>query len=202
MTLSNRIAQASLPLFGGVVFGGTSAATTAFAGGIGAAILNSAGHDGYIPIEAAQMGAAGGAVLGGSVGVLAGTMAACGLFGGSDESNKSNSQGALCGYVSSTVVTGLVGYAIMNTANQETGMPLAQTAASFAVGGAVTMLPAGCALICIATPFALAIAAYVTKQQAASQATPNINTLHKDELDNLELQREKSLDRNPVGPVQ
>ena len=109
MTLSNRIAQASMPLFGGVVCGATSAATTAFAGGIGAAILNSAGHDGYIPIEAAQMGAAGGAVLGGSVGVLAGTMAACGLFGSSDESNKSNSKGALCSYIGGTVITGLIG---------------------------------------------------------------------------------------------
>jgi hypothetical protein len=95
-----------------------------------------------------------------------------------------------------------MGYAIMNTANQETGMPLAQTVASFAVGGAVTMLPAGCALTCIAAPFALAIAAYVTKQQEASQATPNINTLHKDDLDNLELPRERSLDRKPVSPGQ
>ncbi len=177
MTLSKNIARASAPVVGGVVLGSMGAAAGAFAGGVGAAILKSSGYDGYNPIEAAQMGAVGGAVLDGSVGVLVGALASCGLFSSSNKSDnkESNTKQTAVGYVAGTVIAGLTGYGIMNAGNNETVMQLAQTAASFAVGGAVTMIPASCALICITVPLVVA-AAYLAKKEEEHISTPSIGS--------------------------
>lgn len=105
------------------------------------------------------MGAIGGAVLYGASGVLAGSLASCGLFSSSTDSDKNKTTESVAGYAASIVLTGLTGYGIMNSGDYQTVMKLGQTAASFAVGGAITPIPAGCGLVCLALPIVLAITA-------------------------------------------
>lgn len=159
MTNCNNALSASLPVIGGVSLGAIGSALGAFSGAVGAEILDAAGHSGYHPIEAAKMGAIGGAVLYGASGVLTGALASCGLFSSSENSNKNRSNESIAGYAASMVLTGLTGYGIMNSGDYQTVMELGQTAASFAVGGAITAIPAGCGLVCLALPIVLAITA-------------------------------------------
>jgi hypothetical protein len=141
---------------GGVVAGAASAALNAASGAAGAAILSASGYADYSPLEGAQMGAIGGAILGGAGGALAGCLAGtAAMFGrSSNDSAKTSakSSGIASGYVGGAVLAGLTGYGVLNAVSSETVMSLAKTAAAFAVGGAVTMIPATCALICIFVP--------------------------------------------------
>ena len=183
MTLPENIAKVAAPAVGGIVYGAMGAAAGAFAGGVGASILNKAGYGGYVPLEAAQMGAIGGAVLSGAAGVVAGTLRSCGLFSNPSNENQgesNNSQHQAVTYAAHAVLAGLVGYGIMNATSHETVMQLAETAASFAVGGAVTMMPATWGLTCIALP--LAAAAYYTQEEAYVPTSTDPHTSVRNEL--------------------
>lgn len=168
--------RVAAPIASTAIFGSIGAAAGAFAGAIGAEILDASGYSGYNAVEAAQMGAVGGAVINGAAGFLAGSLAACGLFGGSDsdsdkEKKKTVTEQAVA-YTAGTVIAGLTGYGIMNSGHYETIMELGQTAAAFAIGGAVTMIPATCALTCIAVPLVLAAVALAEHEQTNHTSLP------------------------------
>ena len=149
-----------------VLLGLIGAATCAFSGSVGAAILSHE-YKGYDPIEAAQMGAIGGAVIYFSLGVMLSpcllkTLATSRNESDSERGNKGDGR-TLAGYVVGQVVMGVIGSAIMNAGSHATSMRLPQSAAAFAVGGAVTACPATCALACILLPCATAYVACLTQ---------------------------------------
>lgn len=141
-----------LGAFGGAVtIGVLDAGLSALSGAVGAAILKSDGYDNYDPLEGAQMGAIGGAVLGSASGLISGALTGCGFFKKEEEKSKASS-GTICQqavlYSAGMVLSGMTGYGIMNVSH-ELIMDLGKTAAAFAVGGAVTMLPVACVFVCL-----------------------------------------------------
>jgi len=63
-------------VIGGAVAGGSVGAA---AGAAGAAVLAAAGHEGYIPLEATQMGAIGTSILTGGCCAVRGALTSCGM---------------------------------------------------------------------------------------------------------------------------
>lgn len=144
-----------------------SAGVGALSGSVGAAIMNSAGHAGYAVTEATQMGAVGGAVLGGGSGLIVGAGLG-GELSSSKEVNKKSSESicsSLLAYTGGAVIGGLTGFGIMKAAGSISIMGLGETAASFAIGGAVTMIPASVAILCIALPLALCAVACIKEEE-------------------------------------
>lgn len=142
-------------------FVGLESALNAGVGSIGAAILHN-WYKSYDPTEAAQMGALGGAVIAGGAVALGCCIALCCVCCGSSGA-KEGAVGTTIGCgVAGILITGLVGYGIMNDGNSATDMNIGQTAAAFAVGdaaivGAISggifalaclMVSAGCIGLC------------------------------------------------------
>ncbi len=149
------------------VSGGLVAASAAASGAAGAAVLNLAGHVGYVASEAAKVGALGGGIVGSALSIAATVAMYRGFFGdprvlavrgfdkGDPVKNKKCETNAIFPYVGGVVACGLTGYGFMNSTGA-TIMNLARTAASFAVGGAITAIPTSCLLYAIAMPLTIA----------------------------------------------
>lgn len=162
MSLRNFFKGATV---GAVIGGGVSAGLTAASGATGAAILSSSGYTGYVASEAAKMGAIGGSIFGSITGALRGGLSNLGLFKKKEEEKDNNGiwESAIS-YTGGSVLGGLIGYGVLNSASV-TVMELGQAAASFAVGGAVTMIPASCAIICICLPIAACALIYLKEDE-------------------------------------
>lgn len=170
------VAGSTGAILGALVNGGLSAAFGAASGAVGAAILDAAGHKGYSVLEATQMGAAGNAVMGATVGALAGCV--IGSIGGAmcsdndGDKRQANGGGFFCNaimHVGTQTLGGMLGWAMFNSGEAETLMNLGQTAAALATGSAVTMIPASCAMICIAIPLVLGAVACVAANNDADK---------------------------------
>ena len=169
MSKCKRIMSAILPpVAGGLSLASAGAATGACAGYIGGLILKGAGWEGVDPIEATQMGAVGGAVLGSGMGVIMG--AAINYLSNKQEGLDSCEQADMLNKTASSsslniaigsAIGGLIGYGILTAAGVPIGMTVGQTAAAAAVGGIITACPAACAIAglvaCIGAPIAAAI---------------------------------------------
>lgn len=152
---------AALGLGAGIV--GLNAGLHGLSGLTGAAILDAAGYEGYNATEAAIMGVLGGSITGLPVGVIVSCVAgaACmGMLAGSSkpEVNTKSSSCSVTSYIVSGVLAGLIGHAIMNPQ-----MELAQTAAAFAVGSALTCIPVSLILLCMVLPMVLGSACLAAK---------------------------------------
>lgn len=155
----------------GLIAGSVGALTGTISGSAGAALMQTANYTGYDVTEAAQMGAIGSGVLSASLGVLAGgiygTLGSCGLF---PTKKSATTSGLLC-YTIGGVAGGLLGYGILNRAEQHTIMQLQETAIAFAVGSVTTCIPLTLAVICILGPIALAYA-YRAEEELDSVTLP------------------------------
>jgi hypothetical protein len=130
-----------------------AAATTA--GAAGAATLSSAGHDGYSPLEAAQMGAIGAGILAPPYFAIVECLALLPRFRNSEESETSN---ATCKFIRNQglyyltqIVHGLTGFAVMNAINPTT-MRIDKTVAAFATGTVLTIIPLGLVALGVVIP--------------------------------------------------
>lgn len=145
--------------FGSVVdatiYSGVYAAGGAADGFTGASVLKAAGHAGFDPLTAANMGAIGGAIYGAAFGLFA----PCRFFANQNSEKKTDNSLSLVNVafavanivagVAIAVLFGLTGYGVVSSLGQETGMNLANTAASFAVGEAVSVICVTIALNCV-----------------------------------------------------
>ncbi|HVY53399.1 MAG TPA: hypothetical protein VHA13_02650 [Gammaproteobacteria bacterium] len=136
----------SLEYFGkglasGVLYGGIGAGLFAASGAVGSAVLGAAGHAGYSVAEAAKIGAIGGAILGSTTGLVT---SHTGFF--SEKHKKRTLVAQTASYAAGNMVGGLLGFAALKAVTGATAMTLGKTMAAFAVGGAITMIPAAAVL--------------------------------------------------------
>ena len=150
---------------GGALFAGFGAAS----GWAGASILKAAGCAGFLPSTATTMGAIGGAIEGSVLGAGYRLFAPC-RSQNSQNKNNTNFLTEVKVAAAGAVLAGLTGYGVMSSLDLATGMNLANTAASFAVGGPVTLISLTIAMIAIAMAIAMAIAAlcFVCKKESES----------------------------------
>ena len=107
-------------LAGGAVLGAVNAGVGAATGSIGAAILTDAGYSGHSVTDATQMAAAGGALVGGAVGLVAAAVVAPLMFFHGSASvhasvktkNRGSALGGAAGFVASELISGMIGYGL------------------------------------------------------------------------------------------
>lgn len=151
-------------ILGGAALGAATSAATAVSGAMGAITLEKSGYDEYSIPDGARTGAVGGAIVGTCMGSYAAISTSFGLFA-NNRDNRHDDNTCSCfikaavGYVGASVIGGLVGYGVMQAAHVETIMDVAQTAATFAVGGAVSMVPVAAIAVCLGLACGTAIGA-------------------------------------------
>jgi hypothetical protein len=167
---------ASLALGAGII--GINSGLHAISGVTGAAILDSSGYEGYNTTEAAMSGLVGGGIVGLPLGVIVSSIAAIasmGILSGitkEDLNTKSSSSCTVTSYVVSAILAGIIGQLIT-----QPEMSLAQTAAAFALGSAVTCVPVSLVLLCVVLPMVLGSACLIaTADQEFSHN--NYNTFY------------------------
>lgn len=173
-------------LGGAVVAGAVGAACGAMSGAIGGAVLRAAGYAGYSALEAAQMGAAGTALIDGVLGTcgggIIGGLAGWGMFSGQNKKEEEGKRkhinggtgcGSVTSYVASVTLGGLAGWGMFSAAGATT-MELGQTAAALAVGGAISCIPAGIGLLCVCVPLVLCGVAAVAAIESDKEAAPDM----------------------------
>jgi len=160
-------------LIGGVVGGGITAGLCAGSGAVGAKIMEAAGYN-YSVEEGAQMGAIGGAILGGSISTLSGALVGC--TGDAAVSISAGGGSAIVGsFLATSVVSGLIGYGVLDVA-KDLIMDLGRTALAFTIGGGVISVGSAVVLGFCAVPIAGCIA------MIANDKTPQ--NLEKNDMEN------------------
>ncbi|OGT37716.1 MAG: hypothetical protein A3F11_00830 [Gammaproteobacteria bacterium RIFCSPHIGHO2_12_FULL_37_14] len=150
----------------GAVMSATNAATGALSGVIGAKVLDAAGHAGFNALEATQTTAVGGAIIGGALGVAAGSCLGINLVLGGGANKKEKEKSASCAkligsaviYAAMQSLYAVIGRAVLINNGTDVEMSNAQVAASAAVGGAISCIPAAIALLCCSAALAVGIA--------------------------------------------
>lgn len=120
-------------------------------GSVGSGIMQAANHTGYNVVESVEMGAVGGAIFLGGAGLA---LASVGFF-----NSRGAHAGGLTAFVLNSLISGLIGYAILHEATPVVAMELRETAIAFAVGAVVFGGAAGvaaffafcCGMICCAS---------------------------------------------------
>ncbi|MFI4919366.1 MAG: hypothetical protein ACHP65_07400 [Legionellales bacterium] len=150
-----------------IVSGALSSALMTASGAVGASILDIKYSD-YDLSEAVKMGAVGGAILGAAEGVLGFCQNMLSNPSNQEEQNsKSDCMKGITAYTIHAVASGLIGYGILYANDDQATMGASQTAAAFAVGGAVTAIPTTISLLCCCLPL-LACRAVQSAQEATT----------------------------------
>jgi hypothetical protein len=142
-----------------LLIGGVAAAASAAFGATGAGIMRAAGHSNYDAMEAAKMGAAGGAVLTGGLTFAAVYIEKSGLFSKQknnvDSTSSNDKKTALLAgsLLVLPVLNGLVGYGLLNVGEHKTQMNLGETSAAFGTGTAVISGSILCGALCCVGAF-------------------------------------------------
>lgn len=154
-------------VIGGTVVGGINATLGALSGLVGAKVLESAGHVGYVASEAIAATATGSVILTAPIGALTGgclgTALAFGFFtsNNSDKKKSSNSCAQVVGtaaiYAGAQALSAVIGRDVLINNEMDFTMSTAKVAASAAVGGAITSIPVSITLICCAGAIAIGI---------------------------------------------
>src|SRR3990167_6686048 len=154
-------------VIGGAAVGGTYAAGGALSGLVGAKVLKSAGHAGYVASEAIAATAAGSAILTTPFGALAGgcvgTALAFGVFNSNNRDKKKSSNdcakivGTAAIYAGVQALSAVIGRDVLIHYGIDFTMSTAKVAASAAVGAAITSIPISIAMTCCISAIALGV---------------------------------------------